>query len=55
MEIELYTTKEIARILGITEVHVRRLCRGGIIKGRKIGRDWIITSYTKYLRARKRK
>jgi len=41
--IKLINTKEAARILGCTPVHVRRLCRWGILDGEKVGRDWVIS------------
>ena len=54
MEIKLYTVKEVAGILGITPLHTRRLCKKGIIKGQKVGRDWIITDHSGYPRKKRK-
>jgi excisionase family DNA binding protein len=40
---EWITTKEAAKILGITPEHMAYLLRKGIVRGQKIGRDWITT------------
>jgi len=40
---EWITTKEAAAILGITPEHMAYLLRKGIVRGQKIGRDWITT------------
>ena len=38
-----YTTKEAAARLGLEVSHVRRLLEEGKIKGKKWGRDWMVT------------
>jgi len=40
--ITLVNTIEAAKILNITPLHVRRLCRQGKLTGQKIGRDWVM-------------
>jgi excisionase family DNA binding protein len=40
---EWITTQEAAEILGVTRQHIAYLIREGIIKGQKIGRDWLTT------------
>jgi len=40
----MYTVKEAAEKLGISPGHVRRLLRKKIIKGEKLGRDWLVLS-----------
>lgn len=37
------TAKEVAERLGYTAQHVRRLLREGQLKGRKVGRDWVVS------------
>jgi len=37
---EWITTKEAAELTGYHAVHIRRLAKGGIIRGFKRGRDW---------------
>lgn len=39
---ELLTSAEVARTLGYTVQHVRRLVRQGDLRGQKLGRDWVI-------------
>ena len=39
---EWITTAEAAELTGYHAVHVRRLVKGGQIKGKKFGRDWLI-------------
>jgi excisionase family DNA binding protein len=39
----VYTVKEAAREMGISEGRVRQLLLEGRIRGKKIGRDWLIT------------
>jgi excisionase family DNA binding protein len=46
MSEEWITTKEAAEILGVTQDHVSYLLRKGIIRGRKIRRDWVTTRST---------
>jgi|GEM_PF-2477513 len=40
---EIITTKEAARIAGRSRDQILHLLRHGIIKGRKMGRDWLTT------------
>lgn len=40
----VYTSQEAARILGISDAMVRRYCIDERLRGRKIGRDWVIES-----------
>ncbi|MFC1956324.1 helix-turn-helix domain-containing protein [Chloroflexota bacterium] len=51
------TTKAIAKGLGFSASHMRRLIREGRIKALKRGRDWIITDLEQipYMRQRKAK
>lgn len=35
-------TKEAAKKLGISQAHLRRLLERGDIKGKKLGRDWVV-------------
>ena len=39
-----YTTAEAAKELGLTTGHVRLLLEHGKLKGKKWGRDWMVTS-----------
>lgn len=41
---EEYTTKEAAEKLGLEVSHVRRLLEQGKLKGKKWGRDWMVSS-----------
>lgn len=53
----MYTTKEAAKILGLSPVTMRIYANKGIIKAQKRGRDWFIsqTEVTKFkLRERKK-
>ena len=38
----MYGTKEAADKLGLTQAHVRLLARKGIIKAKRLGRDWVV-------------
>jgi excisionase family DNA binding protein len=38
----IWTTAELAKQANLTQRHVRRLVKAGIIQGSKVGRDWII-------------
>ena len=38
----MYGTKEAAGILGLSQDHVRLLARTGVIKAKKVGRDWVV-------------
>ena len=48
----MYSTKEAAEKLGLSQDHVRLLARKGIIPARKLGHDWIVLSL-EYKRKRK--
>jgi excisionase family DNA binding protein len=51
---DFLTVAEAALRLDRTEQHVRRLVRGGVLIGRKVGRDWAIepSSVQRYLAQR---
>ncbi|MFC2067985.1 helix-turn-helix domain-containing protein [Chloroflexota bacterium] len=38
----MYSTKEVAERLGLSQDHVKLLARKGIVKAKKIGRDWVV-------------
>lgn len=38
---DLKTTSEAAEILGLSAKRVRELALGGVLPGRRIGRDWL--------------
>lgn len=42
---DLINLEEASKISGLSSDHLRRLMEKGTIRGRKIGRDWITTSY----------
>ena len=50
----MYSTKEAADKLGLSQDHVRLLARKGIIEARKLGHDWVVLSLD-YKRKRKPK
>ena len=50
----MYSTKEAAQHLGLDESQVRRLLAKGEIKGKKLGRDWVVLELS-YKRKRKPK
>ena len=50
----MYSTKEAAEKLGLSQDHVRLLARKGIIEAKKLGRDWVVLSLD-YRRKRKPK
>jgi len=50
----MYSTREAAEILGLSQDHVKLLARKGFINAKKIGRDWIILDLN-YTRKRKAK
>ena len=37
----MYSTREAAEILGLSQDHVKLLARKGIIDAKKLGRDWV--------------
>jgi len=51
---EMYSVKEAASKLGISESHCRRLLESGGIYGKKLGHDWVVLSLD-YKRKRKPK
>lgn len=40
--VEYVTTMEAVAILGVTQQRVRKMLQDKVIKGRKVGRDWMI-------------
>ena len=50
----MYSTKEAANKLGISDAHLRRLLASGQVKGKKLGHDWVVLSLG-YKRKRKAK
>ncbi len=50
----MYSTKEAAEKLGLSQAHVKLLARKGLISARKIGRDWVILDLN-YTRKRRPK
>jgi excisionase family DNA binding protein len=38
----MYSTKEAANKLGLSQDHVRLLVRKGVIEGKKLGHDWVV-------------
>ncbi len=50
----MYSVKEAADRLGISDRRVRKLLEEGRIKGRKLGRDWVVLDLN-YTRKRKPK
>ena len=38
----IYSTKEVALKLGLSQAHLRRLLESGQLAGRKLGHDWIV-------------
>jgi len=50
----MYSVKEAAQKMGISERHLRLLLESGQIKGKKLGHDWVVLSLD-YKRKRKPK
>ena len=50
----MHTTLEAAQQLGLSDRHVRLLLAKGCLKGKKIGRDWVVLDLN-YTRKRKPK
>ena len=50
----MYSTKEAAEKLGLSQAHVKLLARKGLIAAKKIGRDWVVLDLN-YIRKRKPK
>lgn len=42
-DMELYTVKELAKLLDFQETTVRKMLREGTFKGKKLGKKWFIT------------
>ncbi len=40
----MITIKALAKKLKIHDSTLRRLCRAGLIKAKKVGRDWVVIS-----------
>jgi len=40
----MYSTEEAAKLLGLSQDHVKRLARDGTIKATKVGHYWVILS-----------
>jgi len=51
---KLYSVKQVASELGLSEQHVRYLASKGEIKAQKLGHDWVVLSLD-YKRKRKPK
>jgi len=50
----MYSTREVAEKLGLSQDHVKLLARKGLIKAKKVGRDWVVLDLN-YTRKRKPK
>jgi excisionase family DNA binding protein len=50
----VYSVKEAANKMGLSQQHVRALLAKGEIKGKKLARDWVVLSLS-YKRKRKPK
>lgn len=50
----MYSTKEAAERLGLSQAHVKLLARKGIMEAKKLGHDWVVLSLD-YKRKRKPK
>ena len=50
----MYSVKEAAKRIGISERHIRLLLQNGEIAGKKLGRDWVVLDLN-YTRKRKAK
>ena len=50
----IYSTKEAAEKLGLSQSHVQLLVRMGIIKAKRLGHDWVVLDLN-YTRKRKPK
>ena len=51
---QIYSTKETAEILGLSQSHVQLLVRKGMIKAKRLGHDWVVLELD-YQRKRKPK
>jgi len=52
--ISMYSTKEAAEKLGLSQEQVRLLARKGVIKAKRLGHDWVVLELN-YQRKRKPK
>ena len=52
--IDVYSVKEAAQMIGVSESHLRLLLKRGEVKGKRLGRDWIVLDLN-YTRKRKPK
>jgi len=52
--VSMFSVKEAAQKMGISDSHCRRLLESGQIKGKKLGHDWVVLSLD-YKRKRKPK
>jgi hypothetical protein len=50
----MYSVKEAAQSMGISERHLRLLLVNGEVKGKKLGHDWVVLDLT-YKRKRRPK
>ena len=50
----MYSVKEAARKIGISDRHLRLLLESGQLKGKKLGHDWVVLSLN-YRRKRRPK
>ena len=50
----MYSTKEVAERLGLSQGHIRLLAKQGVIKAKRLGHDWVILNLD-YTRKRKPK
>ncbi len=50
----MYSKKEAAEKIGLSQDHVRLLSRTGVIKAKKLGHDWVVLDLS-YTRKRKPK
>jgi hypothetical protein len=48
----MYSVKEAACKMGISERHLRLLLQNGEVKGKKLSRDWVVLDLN-YIRKRK--
>ena len=57
MEEDYISTKEAAKKAGFSEEHIRKLVKKRLLKGRKIGRDWLIvpSSVDEYLASERKR
>ena len=48
----MHSVKEAAQMIGVSESHLRLLLKRGEIRGKKLGRDWVVLDLN-YKRKRK--